>query len=948
MVAADKGKQHLSQFEETGKEVVIKTGKDADLIIDKQKEYLRELDEYESQIDNLLESGDDLIENQKLGARKSQEIKSESKIIQQRWSAIRNQAQVLLNRYEDIATMLNSESDEKADSLLTRIHLFHEWLQLGQQQLDFYKNPEKSITFNELLQREQGLKKLSSDLDSRSKEFSDLQRASANIKSKNDDQLSEKSQQVVDNMLEVEGQWGDIIDGIDAEFQNLYEMINNSLDKKRGGIDKSLKVIEAKLKEILECDFDKDTMIKCTKNLSEVTAELNKYSSPMKKLASQTVAVGDVTIFKDDEKDLMKQSFEDLLAQYKNCQSMAEKGKKRLRGDIHAYFKDQCDACNKKIKELDGQQITVHEDEEDLLVLKDYLQSYQEILNSTKVEHFQLGELEHFAEEVSTLGLLNADDQVKVAHHINDPLKNVEQLRQDCKSKMNRVYAVILHSLKIRQQNANQRLQKIDNVASNNSTDKTMQSFNNAINKLQSTKALEDELKATVDDIDQIKCETAALSEASVFEPSDIDKLQKRTSSLLNESMTSSETLGIHNKGVTKDIRALTIRKLDEFWGWLPIMQKRSKESSEIGPDLLTIKKQLQEMKEVIAFQTQEKSFEPILLAENKEFLQRLPEEEQNEVKAAQKECQVIIDWQNERIKDLEEANDKWEEFNHNESDLLEYLRDNNSEVKIWNELDLNDVDSVENSKKSFTEIMGGLEMRKPYVQKLEDLTDDILKFLGNEGAVNNLKSRVADIHDAWNKTVKKSIENSSKLKKSRDQLEKLEDAVSDLRNWINETVEVVNDFNENKNEERVEKLREKIEIQNIEKGKMSALLQSINYWSDDLNNDEVTRSHFSIDDDVTALNYDFEDAIKLLDYFDTYRGKGFVIWRKVKQTMGDGAVRTKKAFERTPKENSENENGIQQGTGKELSNDELTFKENQIEPVIHNEIPSVLVTSEE
>lgn len=50
----------------------------------------------------------------------------------------------------------------------------------------------------------------------------------------------------------------------------------------------------------------------------------------MKKLASQTIAVGDVTIFKDDEKDLMKQSFEDLLVQYKNCQSMAEKGKKRL------------------------------------------------------------------------------------------------------------------------------------------------------------------------------------------------------------------------------------------------------------------------------------------------------------------------------------------------------------------------------------------------------------------------------------------------------------------------------------------------------------------------------------------------------------------------------------------------------------------------------------------
>lgn len=58
-----------------------------------------------------------------------------------------------------------------------------------------------------------------------------------------------------------------------------------------------------------------------------------------------------------------------------------------------------------------------------------------------------------------------------------------------------------------------------------------------------------DDLKETVDDIDQIKCETAALSEASVFEPTDIEKLQKRTSSLLNESMASSETLGIHIKG---------------------------------------------------------------------------------------------------------------------------------------------------------------------------------------------------------------------------------------------------------------------------------------------------------------------------------------------------------------------------------------------------------------
>ena len=43
-------------------------------------------------------------------------------------------------------------------------------------------------------------------------------------------------------------------------------------------------------------------------------------------------------------------------------------------------------------------------------------------------------------------------------------------------------------------------------------------------------------------------------------------------------------------------VRDFTIKKLDEFWGWLPIMQKGTNECNEVGPDLASVKRQLQQM----------------------------------------------------------------------------------------------------------------------------------------------------------------------------------------------------------------------------------------------------------------------------------------------------------------------------------------------------------------
>ena len=61
---------------------------------------------------------------------------------------------------------------------------------------------------------------------------------------------------------------------------------------------------------------------------------------------------------------------------------------------------------------------------------------------------------------------------------------------------------------------------------------------------------------------------------------------------------------------------------------------------------------------------------------------------------------------------------------------------------------------------------MEGLEIRKPHVAKLERVSEDLVKMISEDGPVqDNIRSRIADIHDAWNKVVKKNIENCSKVR---------------------------------------------------------------------------------------------------------------------------------------------------------------------------------------
>ena len=58
----------------------------------------------------------------------------------------------------------------------------------------------------------------------------------------------------------------------------------------------------------------------------------------MKQLSRQTEALGDITLFLDNEKELLQQSLDDIIKEHKNCQSLLNEAKKRYVSIAKIHF----------------------------------------------------------------------------------------------------------------------------------------------------------------------------------------------------------------------------------------------------------------------------------------------------------------------------------------------------------------------------------------------------------------------------------------------------------------------------------------------------------------------------------------------------------------------------------------------------------------------------------
>ena len=58
----------------------------------------------------------------------------------------------------------------------------------------------------------------------------------------------------------------------------------------------------------------------------------------MKQLSRQTEALADITLFLDNEKESLQQSLDDIIKEYKSCQSLLNKAKKRYTAVSKIHF----------------------------------------------------------------------------------------------------------------------------------------------------------------------------------------------------------------------------------------------------------------------------------------------------------------------------------------------------------------------------------------------------------------------------------------------------------------------------------------------------------------------------------------------------------------------------------------------------------------------------------
>ena len=84
---------------------------------------------------------------------------------------------------------------------------------------------------------------------------------------------------------------------------------------------------------------------------------------------------------------------------------------------------------------------------------------------------------------------------------------------------------------------------------------------------------------------------------------------------------------------------------------------------------------------------------------DGKTILSELDPNQQKEIQTAHSDWLPIKEWLTKRKTELENARNIWEEFISNSTDLVDYLNHTERETNTWNELDLNDEESVEEQK---------------------------------------------------------------------------------------------------------------------------------------------------------------------------------------------------------------------------------------------------------
>lgn len=102
----------------------------------------------------------------------------------------------------------------------------------------------------------------------------------------------------------------------------------------------------------------------------------------------------------------------------------------------------------------------------------------------------------------------------------------------------------------------------------------------------------------------------------------------------------------------------------------------------------------------MIEQQTNNHSFNLLFNDEDgQQLLADLDPSQQSEIRSAHDNWLPIKKWLSTRRAELEKARDIWDEFVNNSTDLTDYLNHTERESNTWNELDLNDDESMEEQK---------------------------------------------------------------------------------------------------------------------------------------------------------------------------------------------------------------------------------------------------------
>eukprot|EP00794_Sanderia_malayensis_P000431 gene431-1072_t len=864
-------KKSLSELDKEEHNKSIDSVDEARISIAAEEAFIAEIEGFQSDVDEVVDNAQSLIADGKMGKLRRQTMRSAIKLLEELYEEKRRAAATRLREVSEELLHLQHQEEEKISSWMNKVEILHKWIEDEHKQLDTTltkENDDDDYTIESIMQEEYAAREIKSSIASRSTAFESLMNEGERLKCNNTTERyhTEKHAQITELIPVTGNKWN----ALNTAVNNKLERVASMLSAKQGQLLSICSDQILDLEKLLSAQGPVsdgfDTLVKDCEFISDFLGMVGQAKANMinfnkfAKTMLESVDVANVNKFE------IREASEMLQARLNGIEDNSDERKALLHDKIIDVMTEAMVALSDTVGNLEDKYVEINvPDNLDTVDLVERNMNLEDILRRLVACDVSLTDIEILGKAAESCLILETgegDDITKEIQHRRVFINHVQQLTREKKS---RLYGLLVYTFKQRIEEFDKNLTSIE---ANSQEDGTGMStdLKTVIERTKNVETSMEQLEVTQKNSDEISMQINDMVDESVLAASDEEEIKILSSKLAEHFPETSESLKSNINGLKQLLKAAVMENLTELQDYLTMMERRREGDDNIGPDSMTIRKQISEMN-IVECQMKEKRLTPLLHYEDEIATTYLDSNILFAMKEADRDWLHLSDWMAHRTKVLLSTQEVWEAFRQEEVDLLDMLRDKEKQIKNFEPVNLEEKESVANRLTQLKDMLTDMEEHKDDVSKLHKVADDVIELIGQSSPMsNNIKSQVDDIHDCWNNTVRQIIEAISKLNCAKEMLQNMEAGINEVREWLQSTKSILQFYTNDSPDDMIEDLKPQVMEKCDQEPEKRTTLSKVNSMSRELLDDLDGASCDIMHGDIQVLNNDYDNVIKDLE----------------------------------------------------------------------------------